>query len=58
MKTIIMTFVCFCSLAGFSFAGECTSGLCKKSSAANSVRSRGSVTKVPWIVRRPLVTKK
>lgn len=30
MKNIVMTFVCFCGLTGFSFAGDCTHGFCNR----------------------------
>lgn len=45
-------------IASFSYGGECLNGLCKKSSESNSVRSKRVVVKAPWVVRKPLVTKK
>lgn len=45
-------------MSGFSFGGECLNGLCKKAQELNSVRSKRVVVKAPWVVRKPLVTKK
>lgn len=45
-------------IASFSYGGECLNGLCKKAQELNSVRSKRVVVKAPWVVRKPLVTKK
>jgi hypothetical protein len=54
----LMSVLMVLGIASFSYGGECINGLCKKSSQGNSVHSKRMVVKTPWVVRRPLVTKK
>lgn len=54
----LMSVMMVLGIASFSYGGECLNGLCKKTQEHDSVRSKRVVVKTPWVVRKPLVTKK